>query len=137
MRAARTAYRRPLTAICASGWASRLYVHAGCFSRAKLVPATMAQPWPSAVYMRIESRGWPLRAPIVRSTSEGTRRPLNWMELPVTVAIARSIGGMRRGASQRKARVRVIGATTARTVRTIGSLMPPVWRRRCRERSVV
>ena len=34
-------------------------------------------------------------------------------------------------------RVRVIGATTARTVRTIGSLMPPVWRRQSRACAVV
>ena len=72
---------------------------------------------PSGQYIRAVSRGSPVFAPVVWSTSDGTPSPLNGMRPPETTRHIRSSGGMMRGPAARKARVRETHATGGRSAR--------------------
>ena len=121
-RVARTGTRRPRMLTAASGCFSRFAVHAGWFSRAKLLPVTSMSS-PSGQYMSAVSRGSPVFAPVVWSTSDGTPSPLSGMRPRETTRHARSSGGMIRGPAARKARVRETHATGGRSTR--GRAMRP------------
>ena len=108
--------RRPRMLTAASGCFSRFAVHAGWFSRAKLLPVTSMSS-PSGQYMSAVSRGSPVFAPVVWSTSDGTPSPLSGMRPRETTPHARSSGGMMRGPAARKARVRETHATGGRSTR--------------------
>ena len=101
----------------------RFAVQAGWWSRAKLLPVTSISA-PSGQYMSTVSRSRPDFAPIVCSTSVGTPSPLSCTRPPVARFMALSSGGMMRGPTRRKNRVRENHATGGRSGR--GSAMSPL-----------
>src|SRR4051812_22035023 len=98
----------------------RFAVHAGCVSRAKLLPV-MSSRSPAGVgsgqYMRVTSRSRPDFAPTECSTSDGSNSPLSCTRPFVRRTIIRSRGGMTFGPTRRKNSVRENHATPGRKKR--------------------
>src|SRR3954452_21123488 len=70
----------------------RLAVHAGCFSRPKLLPTTY-HPSPSGLVASGVVRFCPVFAPVVVSTSDGSSPPLEMNLPPLTLCRKRSTCG--------------------------------------------
>lgn len=122
----------PFQLTSASGWASRLAVHAGWSARPKLEPTSsqLDASVPSGRQASGVRRVSPLRAPRAVRTRPGSIRELSSTLPRVRRCTARSTAGTRRGARRAKARVE----ETFRTSRTPGdaprAIRPPAPRPR-------